>query len=199
MPLRSRSLCRYAVLRGCRRVGGSPLKIDLEKISVEPCRWRDRESIPVAELDRPEVLALGVVTVDWEIAPTEDGYLLQAQFEYLQTLACMRCLKPIEIPTSNDTTLLLEIGRHLTNEAELQLRQEDLNTLILETTTLDTQPILVEQLQLNIPMRTLCREDCPGLCPSCGADRSVNSCDCETEAVDVRWAGLSALLPTDHE
>jgi len=175
------------------------VKIDLEKISAEPCRWRDCESIPVADLDRPELLALGDVTVDGEIVPTETGFLLRAQIEYQQTLACSRCLKPIELPMSCEVALLAEVGGRPATDAELELQQEDLNILILENTILDTRPILVEQVQLNIPMSSLCREDCPGLCSSCGADLSQGSCDCDAGPVDVRWSALAALRSSgDH-
>lgn len=169
------------------------MKIDLEKISAEPCRWRDCESIPVAELDRPELVALGDVNAEGEIVATETGFLLRVQIEYRQTLECTRCLRPIELPMAIETTLLVEVGGRPSMDPELELRQEDLNTLILENTILDTRPILVEQLQLNIPMRRLCRDDCPGLCSSCGADLSRGNCDCDAGPMDVRWSALAAL------
>ncbi len=51
----------------------------------------------------------------------------------------------------------------------------------------------MEQLELNIPMKPLCRPDCKGLCPTCGADRNETACSCEEPTADSRWAALAAL------
>jgi uncharacterized protein len=57
---------------------------------------------------------------------------------------------------------------------------------------LETEPVLIEQLQLNIPMKPLCRPDCAGLCPTCGADLNQGACACAKPA-DPRWDRLAAL------
>jgi len=48
-------------------------------------------------------------------------------------------------------------------------------------------------LQLEIPLKPLCRPECKGLCPTCGADRNVAPCDCREEG-DERLAKLKSLL-----
>jgi len=48
-----------------------------------------------------------------------------------------------------------------------------------------------EQIQLAIPGRLLCRPDCRGLCPQCGADRNTEPCRCEERTIDPRWAALA--------
>ncbi len=67
--------------------------------------------------------------------------------------------------------------------------------LYVNQPVLDTEPLLYEQLQLNIPMRQLCREDCAGLCPTCGANRNAGECGCEVDDADPRWSALAALRP----
>jgi len=57
----------------------------------------------------------------------------------------------------------------------------------------DLRPLLVEQIQLNVPMKPLCRADCAGICPICGANRNAGPCDCATEEVDPRWKALEAF------
>jgi uncharacterized protein len=44
-----------------------------------------------------------------------------------------------------------------------------------------------------LPMSVLCRDDCAGLCPRCGADLNEGSCDCTDDEMDPRWAALEAL------
>ena len=50
-----------------------------------------------------------------------------------------------------------------------------------------------EEVLLAIPDAPLCRDDCPGLCPVCGADLQTAPCGCETAVGDDRWAVLDQL------
>ena len=50
-----------------------------------------------------------------------------------------------------------------------------------------------EEVLLAIPDAPLCRDDCPGLCPVCGADLQTAPCECETAVGDDRWAILDQL------
>jgi uncharacterized protein len=79
---------------------------------------------------------------------------------------------------------------------EMELSDSDVSTLVVEDEVLETLPIVIEQLQLNIPMKPLCRDDCRGLCPSCGADLNElesGRCDCAAPAPDPRWAALASI------
>ena len=96
-------------------------------------------------------------------------------------------------PTSS-CSILVDGHRHEAGERELD--EDDLGVLHLEEEVLDTRPILLEQLQLNIPMKPLCRPDCQGLCPQCGADLNLGACGCGERQVDPRWAALAALKGT---
>ena len=46
---------------------------------------------------------------------------------------------------------------------------------------------------LDAPATPLCRDDCAGLCPQCGADLNTGSCDCAPVAADPRWSALDQL------
>jgi uncharacterized protein len=54
---------------------------------------------------------------------------------------------------------------------------------------LDLRPALREQWLLAQPRFLLCREDCKGLCPRCGADLNQGDCGCPPQT-DSRWDGL---------
>ena len=55
---------------------------------------------------------------------------------------------------------------------------------------LDLVPMVRELLVLDAPASPLCRPDCAGLCPTCGIDRNVDTCECGGDTVDPRWAAL---------
>ena len=54
-------------------------------------------------------------------------------------------------------------------------------------TELDLRPALREQWLLHVPGYALCRDDCKGLCPTCGAELNAGPCDCASAAADPRW------------
>lgn len=63
-----------------------------------------------------------------------------------------------------------------------------------ETGLLDLTPLTREYLLLDMPLQALCRPDCRGLCPECGANRNETACEHEASAVDPRMEELRALL-----
>jgi uncharacterized protein len=83
-------------------------------------------------------------------------------------------------------------------DGETELQATDLDVVFYDDFTVPFDPLIDEQVQLEIPMRALCRDDCRGLCPECGADRNVAPCTCAPPA-DDRWTALKALRPKDSE
>jgi len=53
--------------------------------------------------------------------------------------------------------------------------------------------VLREQVLLSLPVRTLCKPDCMGLCPRCGANRNSQPCQCDVGPSDPRWEALAGL------
>jgi uncharacterized protein len=61
---------------------------------------------------------------------------------------------------------------------------------------LDLEPLARDAVLLDLPLAPLCREDCAGLCPTCGVNRNTETCDCAPPP-DPRWAALDALRDRD--
>jgi uncharacterized protein len=57
---------------------------------------------------------------------------------------------------------------------------------------LGLEPLVREQFILAVPFAPLCKDDCLGLCPTCGIDKNVESCACE-KPIDPRFAALQGL------
>jgi uncharacterized protein len=169
------------------------MRIWLDQVREEPFNWDEKERVAPVELDRPELLELGPVGWRGQVIFTDPGFFLRAHLSYDQTLNCNRCLQPIHEPVSADLELMIRVERKKAQGGEHELNEQDLGTLYLEDEVLETRPILLEQLQLNIPMKPLCRPDCKGLCAVCGTDRNAGTCTCEERTVDSRWAVLGAL------
>ena len=169
------------------------MRIQLDRISDEPFQWQERRRIEPSVLDRSEVIGLGEISWRGTITNTGTGHLFQGKLEYEQTLTCQRCLAETSRPVEAKVELLLVSDGEEPTEGELELEAEDLDIHYVADGIVDTEPLLMEQLQLNVPMSPLCREACAGLCPQCGIDRNRESCDCQDAPVDPRWSVLQGL------
>jgi uncharacterized protein len=108
-------------------------------------------------------------------------------------LPCSRCLKPFE--TSLNSHFSLTYMRPPAesewddDSREIELNAEDLGMVYFQGDKINLIDTIQEQVLMEFPFRVLCKPDCKGLCPSCGADLNENSCDCnpkpETGKFDV--------------
>ena len=169
------------------------MQVQLEQVRQKPFRWNEIRHIPVERLKRSEVVGLGEINWQGQVVHAGSGFHLKASVSYEQTVECFRCLQPIVRGTQSEVELMVCIEQAEASPGEHELAASDLGVLYVESDILDIEPILMEQLHLNVPMRATCREECRGLCTACGANRNEEPCDCETEPTDIRWAGLSDL------
>jgi uncharacterized protein len=121
-------------------------------------------------------------------------------------LECSRCVARYRLPLREPFRLVLEpAGSRVPAEPEAAraLAQDgvclgdELDTGWYRGHEIDLGAFLREVVTLAIPVQPLCREDCRGLCPRCGADRNAAPCGCEThsELPDAShpFAALGAL------
>jgi len=64
---------------------------------------------------------------------------------------------------------------------------------VLADDILDLEPLARDAVLLELPLAPLCKEDCLGLCPQCGANLNLETCSCAPPA-DPRWSALDVLL-----
>jgi len=119
------------------------------------------------------------------------GYMritLSASVDY--SSECARCLAPV----SGDFTLSLE--KTVAPRSLLDGLDEDKldDYAIIEDGFLDIDEQLLAQLEMEFPIRFLCREDCKGLCQRCGKNLNEGKCDCPEKEIDPRMAPLQKLL-----
>jgi len=58
---------------------------------------------------------------------------------------------------------------------------------------LELADLIKEQILLALPMQKVCREECKGICPICGANRNEVDCECHIKPADDRWIALKNL------
>ena len=77
--------------------------------------------------------------------------------------------------------------------ADHAVSEEDDEVSTLENDLVDLEPLLRDAVVLALPFQPLCQDDCPGLCPECGARLADDPDHGHEAAIDPRWAKLTAL------
>ncbi len=106
-------------------------------------------------------------------------------------LQCSRCLVDFDVEKEMTFNAIIR-SRPSEPSAEKEAEESEENVFLIEGLEFDPADIIVQELILEIPMKPLCREECPGLCPHCGALKG--SCSCSDEGTtDPRWDALARL------
>lgn len=105
------------------------------------------------------------------------------------TIPCDRCLEPVDVPFS------LVLDREVDAGATPQERIAQLDEQsYIDGYLLDTDRLILDELIINMPVKVLCKEDCRGVCPVCGANRNRQSCGCSEQERDPRMAAILDLF-----
>ncbi len=147
-----------------------------------------RDSVPVDEtytvLDRGEEV---VVRLDGDLVVdnTPRRVVIRGDLAVHGQGTCDRCLASCAVD------YLAEVAIVILREGEPESAHDEDSWLIRQTTgVVDLDDALREAIVLGRPQRTLCRDECRGICPHCGADLNEQPCDCEQSATDPRWDAL---------
>lgn len=98
---------------------------------------------------------------------------------------CDRCTKPYELPFRYPLDAMVTTDPAAEETEELIFAEGSRIDLALQASIL---------IGLHMPFKHLCKEDCKGLCPICGADRNEVECDCKPDRHDPRWDALRELF-----
>jgi uncharacterized protein len=126
----------------------------------------------------------GLIPVSLDVSRTTgDGYALKLRFDASLVGPCMRCLEPAAPAIEVEAREISQPGAG-----------EELDSPYLQHGVLDVRSWARDSLALALPTQLLCRPDCAGLCPVCGADLNAAGPEHGHEsAPDPRWAKLSEI------
>jgi len=116
---------------------------------------------------------------------------LRGRFSGVFQVPCARCVEPVELPLAADFDLIFRPAGADSEATERSITAPETEIGYYLEDSLVLEDVLREQVLLSLPVRTLCKPDCKGLCPHCGADRNSQPCSCTGE--DPRWEALAGL------
>jgi len=185
-----------------RRAEPDELTYPLAGLLAEPPGSSREYAIEGVALDLGEDLVADLpLRGTLHVARTNRGVFVTADLATSLGATCGRCLRPISVPISVRVeeevlpSLDVATGLALDRTAEPEvLRLTDHHELELE-------PLAREAVQLAEPIAPVCRPDCPGLCPECGADLAAGPHQHAASSIDPRLEALRELraLRVDEE
>ncbi len=118
---------------------------------------------------------------------------VRAEYDARFELLCARCVESVEQPLGGQFDLLYRPFRADGDASEHSITTSETEIGYYQEGGLVLEDVLREQVLLTLPARTLCREDCKGLCPRCGRNLNQETCNCEETSSDPRWTALADL------
>lgn len=158
-----------------------------------PQSYSHSYAIPTSELQRDEIADLGTVsiTANAQKGDLPGEYVVDGSVRFTGDLTCARCVEPYSFASSSAFHLRFE-PRPIpqTEDEEIEIPPDALDVEFYNERAIPLRDLAIEQIQLTIPMKPLCNDDCLGLCPHCGINRNREACGCEESMVDDRWGAL---------
>jgi uncharacterized protein len=134
------------------------------------------------------------VELDLRLEAVMEGVLVTGTARAALEGECARCLEPI---TDDVEVRFQELFVYDDLDVD---PDEELEVSTLQDDLVGLEPLLRDAVVLALPFQPLCQDDCPGLCPECGARLADDPDHGHDEPVDPRWAALGALVePDQHE
>ncbi len=126
------------------------------------------------------------LAIDLRLESVSEGVLVSGTAEVTLTGECARCLDPISQELGVEVQQLFVYPGN-----EVEADDEEIGRLVDDM--VDLEPLLRDAVVLALPLAPVCRDDCPGLCPDCGARLADVEPDHGHDLVDPRWAALRAM------
>ncbi len=177
----------------------APLVLDTRELGRRPGSQREVTRTAPAPADLGiEVLSVvegSPVGLDLRLEAVMEGVLVTGTAQVALVGECVRCLETLRDELDVDLQdLFVYADKHDGRDP----RDEDDDVRVLEDDLLDLEPLLRDAVVLALPFQPLCREDCPGLCTTCGARLADDPEHHHEDPIDPRWAGLTALADPEQ-
>ncbi|RKD27821.1 uncharacterized protein SAMN02745883_00193 [Caminicella sporogenes DSM 14501] len=127
-----------------------------------------------------------------KIYKKNEEYIVELNFSGNITFRCNRCLEEVDKEINGHIVTKIKLGK-----TEIEDNEDD--SLYLEGDTIELSALVNEAVILSLPMKVLCKEDCKGLCPTCGENLNINKCKCNKEKIDPRLEKLKNFFSNNEE
>jgi uncharacterized protein len=168
--------------------------LDVKELAIHKLRLRQSYAPGSVDYHTEDFRQAGPLEVRASAELVEGQIRISGELATRLELVCARCLEPVLEEVSREFDLFYKPMKSIAEEKEeMRLKLDDTEIAFFEGDGLFLADVLAEQVLLAIPMKVICRSDCRGLCPHCGANLNTDECRCEAHATDPRLAPLARL------
>jgi uncharacterized protein len=165
------------------------MELDLARVEDRAVETFDRTfDLPTPGGETASCHALATV----EVTRSGARYGIRARAEGTVRAECHRCAGEFDMPLDAELELVVHRGHGAAPPEDPD--EEDFIVVPAGDERLDVFPRVREALILELPIKVLCREDCKGVCQSCGANLNDGECGCPRAGGDPRWSALRKLI-----
>jgi uncharacterized protein len=163
----------------------SPLRLNVGFIIYQTIGFSRDFPFEIPHVRLQDDLDLASLNGTVRVTRTPQGLLVQVKMHAIASTECARCLTDFAYDLIVDFSELYAFN---------QRSVTDSNLILPEDGKIDLEPLLREYMLLEFPINPLCKPDCKGLCPICGENSNLITCNHAEENGDERLAGLRALF-----
>ncbi len=123
----------------------------------------------------------------------EEGCLIRGELKGKVELPCDRCSEKTLFEVSAKFEEFELLPNVFDDETEDEEEFDKASLIYLDAYSnahIDIATLLWEEFSLALPIKPLCKEECSGMCPLCGANLNTTSCGCDTQSIDPRLEKL---------
>ena len=169
-----------------------PLRLDISYLVKQPPATYKEFEFNFPQLELSPELVLVDIQGSIAISVTEDGVVADGKLKALSQLSCSRCLDDYWQPLEINFTEIFSAnpaGDPADDQQEQPLEADG---------SIDLGSILRDYAVVDIPIRQLCKDDCKGLCPTCGMNLNQKDCGHRQESINPRMEGLRQFLENEE-
>jgi len=164
--------------------------IIIDDLKPEPLQVKHTFGTGEIKFRHEDAVLVEPVTTDFVLTHHDRDLHLVGNIDTAVRYTCSRCVGEFSKVLSAGFDLQYLPQPKSTGTEEIELRYEDMDVGFYDGISLDIDLVVLEQIELALPMKFVCREDCRGLCPMCGADLNQSACRCAEGEPDSRMAAL---------
>jgi len=165
--------------------------IGLKELARHDLRFWEEFLPGMLDFHGSEFQQVGPLRVEVSVRLEGDEIQFSGHMRGRVALPCARCLEPVEHEVERALDLCYRPIGGAEEDTEVRLADDDLAIGFYRGDGLFLADMLGEQINLAVPVKLVCREECKGLCSVCGVNRNQDSCRCQSRAQDPRWSALA--------
>lgn len=176
--------------------GDHPFEMLVTDVVADPGHRRSAALVGRLEIDLPSVATTETsATVDVELLGTVDGLLATGSVTATVEFRCNRCLTEwSDVREATFSQVYGAVDLEAIEDDELEASAVE---PLPDDGTIDLETVVRDEFSLSLPLVPVCREDCKGLCPTCGTDLNGEPCSGHPDDTDSPFAALEGLFGPD--